>query len=297
MKRSFVCAVALVVLTAACSAVAVWLNADTPIRYIRVSFQGKDYHVAWCLPDKGVTRKVVLCPVKMPVEEWLEQTPRGCVRAAVNGPLFNSDASVPFNEVGLGRNEWVADTRWSPCPVKRYCFAMGPSVSAQDEAEVAEMATKPLPPGASQDFYNVPESIRKRHRYGFCNIGLLATSKKGSARACPAEQSKWERMFPETNLARIALVWTEDGDFILVGAEKATWEDAARFVVEELPKLCPSGGACSIAGAAMLDGGSTAQFGWARHWPFGWLQKRVPIEQANENEIVPLIVGVETTAR
>ena len=189
--------VLLVVLLSA-AVVMACLRTDKPIRCMHVQYRGKNFFVAWCLPDRGITRSVVLMPVKMPVEKWLAQTPPGCIRAAINGPLFNSDSGVPFNEVGLGQGRWIANPGWSPCPVKRYCFGMNRAVSSHPEPGVVEMAKKTYPPSVPRDYFHVPPSFQKQFEYGFSSIGVLIERSNGRLRVCPPQRSNWEKMFPES---------------------------------------------------------------------------------------------------
>jgi len=287
-------AVVLGCIVAAVGAPVVVLDTDEkPIQFMQATHEGERYFIAWCLPGKGVSRRVVLLSTQLPARRWLSQTPKGHIRAAINGPLFNSDSGVPFNEVGLGGGKWVSDPKWSPCPVQRYCFGMDGEVSVKSTQGFTRMARCPYPPSVPQAYYHVPDGFRSRYPYGFSGVGLLLDCSGEAPAVLSSETSDWARMFPETDLARSALVWTDRGDFIMVEAESATWHRTGEFIAHEITKLRPWRGECHITGAIMLDGGSTAQFGWAQRRDNGELIVQMPVEQANERQVVPLIVGVE----
>lgn len=158
---------------------------------------------------------------------------------------------------------------------------------------MTKMERKPYPPSVPRKYYHVPQSFQNQYLYGMSSIGVLVDSPNDAPRVHSPDESAWAGMWPESELARSALVWTDMGDFVLVEAESSTWQETGRFIVSELMKHRPAEKRCRIVGAVMLDGGSTAQFGWARRTRYGLLTTRIPVNQAREGIVVPLLVGVE----
>ena len=143
-------------------------------------------------------------------------------------------------------------------------------------------------------FFSVSRLIKKHYPFGFGCVGVLVRDGQFIENSVDGGWQDGQSLRPNVPLTRTLVAWTRSGEFFIVSAnggmntqgpgslapgDGATWADAIDFLRRGLPGLIAERyPACwkaaqppRIWGAAMFDGGPSAQIGYKRIDRRGWI--------------------------
>ena len=241
-----------------------------PIVYIHHG----NWHIAWCLPNRGVTfatrrtNPAEYCVVR----DFTNATPLSHVRASINGGFFSpshhykqdsehSTKTCPHNkmigEVGTGtKGKWERGETLKRRE-ERWCFGMD---------EKGNIKALPMLYDEKTGYAQVNPEIENNFPYGLSAIGLLV--QEGKAQPRPP---KWGGYKKDFSALRTILAWTEKKHVFFISGGPAYWNEAANFILslrdviaEFLKKKGIKVNLDQFLGtnfnAVMLDGGGSVKF-------------------------------------
>jgi hypothetical protein len=248
------------------------------------------YHIAWCRAKHPVQLRTLLplsgLPEKHAPRNWVNATPVGETRAAVNGNFYGPETLTPpvtrkhpegdlsqvtiFGEIGLNGN-WKT---YTPCPKLRACFGMKSTLT-----DLSSFGSFGMQSAIDHHGHIIPKQYVvadgiKAFPYGFSDVGFLVNQQ--ASQPVPTDlkgKADWPNPTDDSHdsgVARTAIAWSSNGDFFLITSSGSSWNAMAAWCVSPTGFFATNPELASLYAhsnlrmqtAMMLDGGSSPEFGY-----------------------------------